>query len=161
MKNITCVKGMKKCHYCELQGFFCYTPFGADYETCPCCGTHDFLNTSSNYSEKYHFLFDSEFDDDLRNTYRYCDHCNIIFELGCVHSNRGCTDSVYNCHFIKKWKDKSTNIEYEGMPLFTDKHDWFENVNNVLVLQMYCPHHGNTCEKTSYPITRSSCYLEN
>jgi hypothetical protein len=163
MKNVTYVNGLQSCAYCELQGFFCYTPVGADYVTCPCCRKYDFLNANDNdkyKNTKFDFLFEEEFDDDLRNTYQYCDHCNIIYSVGCVHSIRGCTDDVYNCHFIKKWKDKSTNIEYEGMPLFADTNDWFENVNNVVVLQMYCPHNGDKCEQTRYPISGTRCGLE-
>lgn len=84
----------------------------------------------------------------MRYAYSYCNHCHIIFQLGCIHYNGGCTDNVYNCHFIKKWRHKVTKIEYEGMPKFDDEKDWFNNVNNVEVLKMYCPHKNNKCNKT-------------
>ena len=83
----------------------------------------------------------------MRYVYSYCNHCNIIFELGCMHYVGGCTDNVFNCHFIKKWKHKVSNIEYEGMPKFDDKDDWFNNVNNIEVLEIYCPHNNNKCKK--------------
>ena len=123
----------------------------------------DFLNNSVNYKicpEKYDFLFEDEFDNDMRNAYRYCNDCNIIFELGCMHNIGGCTDNVYNCHFIKKWKNKVTNIEYEGMPMFDDEDDWFNNVNNVEVLQMYCPHNNNKCKK-SFHENNYTCNINN
>ena len=148
MKNVLNVDEVYNCQHCKLNGFFCYTPLGADFETCPCCGKYDFLNNCVNYNNsptKYDFLFEDEFENDMRYVYKYCNQCNIIFKLGCVHYIGGCTDNVYNCHFIKKWKNKVTNIEYEGMPKFTDEDDWFNNVNNVEVLEMYCPHNNNKC----------------
>ena len=156
MKNTCYVNNLFKCWFCQQKGFFCYTPEGGDFETCPCCGRNDFLNTSVNYKEnpkykenptKYDFLFEDEFQDDMRLIYKYCDFCKIIFKLGCIHYNGGCTSNVFNCHFIKKWKHKDTNIEYEGMPLFDDDEDWFNNVNNVEILEMYCPHNNNKCKK--------------
>lgn len=154
MKNECCVNNINNCSYCNQKGFFCDTPLGGDYITCPCCGNFDFLSSYINNenSTKYDFLFEPEFDNDMRCTYTYCDDCNIIFQIGCEHCNRGCTDNVYNCHFIKKWKHKITNIEYDGMPKFDNVDDWFNNVNNVDVLQMYCPHKNNKCKKTCYEI---------
>lgn len=150
MKNILCVNSTYYCSHCKLKGFFCYTPNGADFETCPCCGENDFLNNYVNYKNyptRYDFLFEDEFIDDMRYKFKYCNHCNIIFQLGCVHLIGGCTESTYNCHFIKKWKDKISNIEYDGMPMFDDVDDWFNNANNVEVLEMYCPHKNNKCKE--------------
>lgn len=155
MKNVLCVDKIYYCCYCKLNGFFSYTPSGADFETCPCCGKNDFLNESVNYKKKptkYDFLFEDEFENDMRYALGYCNFCKIIFKLGCIHNNGGCTDNVYNCHFIKKWKHKVTNIEYDGMPKFDDNDDWFNNVNNVEVLQMYCPHNNNKCKTSCYKV---------
>lgn len=155
MKNGTCVKECYYCWHCKTSGFFCYTPMGADFKTCPCCGENDYLNTCVNYVEeptKYDFLFEDEYENDMRYVYRFCENCKIIFELGCTHFVGGCTDNVYNCHFIKRWRDKSTNIEYNGMPQFEDADDWFNNVNNVEILEMCCPHNNNKCTKTFYPV---------
>ncbi len=145
VKNTCYVNSTHKCNYCNLKGFFCSTPNGADFETCPCCGAYDFLNDCVN-STKYDFLFEDEFENDMRNQYRYCKFCKIIFRLGCDHYNGGCTDNVYNAHFVKKWKHKVTGIEYEGMPLFDDENDWFNEVNNIKILKMYCPHNNNKCK---------------
>lgn len=155
MKNVLCVKSMHYCFCCNLKGFFVETPDGADFNTCPCCGKKDFLNSSVNYTSlpnKYKFLYEDEYEDDMRYVYSYCDDCKIIFEVGCMHYAGGCTANVYNCHFIKKWKDKITNIEYEGMPQFDNEHDWFDNANNVEVLEMHCPHNGNQCKKGRYAV---------
>jgi len=157
MKNNTNVKQVQKCYHCGLEGFFCYTPNGANYETCPCCGEYDLLSNNKE-PDKYDFLFEDEFDNDMRRLYYYCKCCKIIFELGCKHCIVGCTDDTYNCHFIKKWKDKLTNIEYQGMPIFDDEDDWFNNVNNVEVLEMCCPHNGYKCSKTYHENTRN-CWL--
>ena len=163
MKNITCINNLQSCHICKLKGFFCYTPDGADFETCPGCGRNDFLNNSVNYKNiptKYDFLFEDEFDNDMRNEYRYCEFCKIIFKLGCPHYFGGCTTNIYNCHFVKKWKDKNTNIEYQGMPQFDDNNDWFNNVNSIEVLQMCCPHNDNKCKKRGHPIS-GNCDIKN
>jgi len=153
MKNILCVDKMYYCYHCNVRGFFCYTPSGADFQTCPCCGQNDFLNDAINrypYPKirMYDFLFEDEFENDMRNVYRYCSFCKIIFQLGCMHYNGGCTSNVYNCHFIKKWKHKTTNIVYEGMPLFDNYEDWFNNVNDVVVLKMHCPHNNSKCKNS-------------
>lgn len=149
MKNGSFVNKLQSCHYCNLTGFFCYTPSGADFHTCPCCGEYDFLSNECNYktNEKYDFLYEDEYENDMRYIYKYCKYCKIIFELGCMHYNGGCTDNVFNCHFIKKWNHKVSNIVYDGMPIFDDEKDWFENVNNVEILTMYCPHKGHKCSK--------------
>ena len=131
------VNSMHECFSCGLQGFFCETPDGADYNTCPCCNTFDFSHEKYDYSH--------ETCNDMRNMYSYCSKCKIIFELGCIHHVGGCTSNVYNCHFIKKWRNKVTNIEYDGMPLFDSDDEWFNNVNDVEVLQMWCPHKNNKC----------------
>ena len=155
MKNTLCVGKVYYCYNCKIKGFFCYTPNGADFETCPSCGKYDYLNSSVNdvtTPTKYDFLSEDEYANDMRNLYSYCEHCKIIFKLGCMHYNGGCTDNTYNCHFIKRWKDKINNIEYEGMPMFDDNEDWFNNVNNVEILQMYCPHHNDKCKKNKSKI---------
>lgn len=161
MKNIVCVSKIQYCHYCRMKGFFCETPLGGDHNTCPCCGKYDFLSTTSD--EKYDFLYDNEYMNDVRQEYSYCNDCNIIFEVGCIHYCGGCTDNTYNCHFIKKWRDKPTNIEYQGMPQFEDENDWFENANNVEILQMYCPHKNDKCVKNRPDTYRylHTCYLRN
>ncbi len=165
MKNTTNVDKIYYCYNCNLKGFFCYTPEGADFETCPCCGSKDYLNYIVNImnrgglSSRYDFLFDDDDNsDDMRIKYKYCDDCKIIFCLGCTHRLSGCTDSTFNCHFIKKWKNKNTGIIYDGMPRFDDTDDWFNNVNNVEILELYCPHNGVKCSNEGYNFT-TNCNL--
>ena len=167
MKNISNVMQLQQCSACKLKGFFCYTPCGADYITCPCCGEYDYLNVTGD--EKYDFLtaWSDEIDDmscdtegyfeDMRYKYRYCSSCKIMFETGCTHNRGGCTSDIYNAHFIKKWKNKLTNIEYDGMPQFEDTDDWFANAVNVEVIENYCPHRTARCVKTSYAFSPNYC----
>jgi len=151
MRNTSCVNELYKCSFCNLKGFFCYTPDGADFNTCPCCGTRDFLNWQTylsrlkNDETKYYSLSCSGDDDDMRLEFNYCNKCKILFKVGCMHYVGGCTDNIFNCHFIKKWKHKKTDIVHNGMPLFDDEDDWFNNANDVIVLQMYCPHKSSLC----------------
>lgn len=163
MKNGTNVSKTYKCYDCNMRGFFGYSPQGADYYTCPCCGGYDFLREQWNKSKeptKYDFLMEDEYDNDMRILYLYCSKCKIIFEHGCTHAINGCTDDVFNRHFIKKWRDKTTNIEYDGMPIFEDQNDWFDNVTNVVVLEMYCPHKGNRCVKSHRDASKLCCCLD-
>jgi hypothetical protein len=151
MKNTTIVNEVQHCHRCKLNGFFVYTPQGADYSTCPCCGSGEFLNTHSNDEERIDTLFlDVNYsDEDMRHRFSYCEKCKILFTFGCVHNELGCTDSVYNAHFIQKWRDKTTMIVYDGMPQFESNDEWYDHVNDVEVLKMYCPHIGAHCYKMS------------
>lgn len=156
MENITTLPQLQKC-LCGLKGFFCRTPNAADYNTCPCCGKSDFLNALSD--DKYTFLFDKEYENDNRSMYSYCESCKIMFMLGCTHYASESTDDVYNCHFIKKWKHKITNIEYDGMPKFENTKDWFDNANNIDVLKMYCPHNGARCRHGYHDDKYFGCLL--
>lgn len=83
----------------------------------------------------------------MRREYKYCDSCKIIFKVGCYHCVLGCTDSIYNAHFIQQWKNKIDNEIFDGMPKFDDIDDWFNNVNYVEVLKLYCPHKSYKCQK--------------
>jgi hypothetical protein len=87
---------------------------------------------------------------DNRLDYDYCARCRIIYEVGCMHNYVGCSDNLYNAHFIKRRKDKTTNIEYHGMPQFEDTNDWFNNATNVDILEMFCPHQNNKCINTGH-----------
>lgn len=164
MKNITCVSHLQSCICCNAKGFFCYTPRGADFTSCPCCGEYDFLNKTlevSSHESKYYFLLEDEYERDMRNEFRYCNKCNFIFKIGCTHSLIGCTDSVYNGHFIKKWKHKKAPfVEYNGMPQFENNDDWFNNVNDVEVLEMFCPHKNNHCLKSPH-VNNGCCFIIN
>ena len=70
-----------------------------------------------------------------------------IYQFGCAHKSFGCTSDIYNGFFIKKWKDTKSGIEYTGMPQFDDTEDWFNNANNVKVLEMYYPNKNTKCTK--------------
>ncbi len=160
MKNTQTVNGMESCIKCKMKGFFCYTPDGADFNTCPCCGKDDHVNSISAKRDKYYFLYEDEYCDDMRcpRKFNYCEFCKIMFKVGCVHNVLGCTDNVYNDHFIQSWRDKTTGIDYVGMPQFEDTDDWFENANNVEVLRMYCPHKAAVCSRQRNP-TVAHCHV--
>ena len=42
MKNIITFNNNVECSSCNLNGFFCYTPNGADYTTCPLCNNAEY-----------------------------------------------------------------------------------------------------------------------
>jgi len=97
MKNIFLLKGLTKYNSCKINGFFCYTSSGADYHKCPSCGQIDLSDKTS----KFKFLYENEYNNDMRNEYFYCSSCKIIYNTGCIHNMIGCTDNIYNAHFIK------------------------------------------------------------
>lgn len=147
MKNTQNLHLNMICITCNLQGFFCYKPT-EDHCTCPSCGKYDHLSINSEL-DKYQFLYEDI--NDIRRKFQYCDNCQIIYQVGCMHSCLGYTDNVYNAHVIKRWK--FNNVEYEGMPKFDDVNDWFNNSNNIEILEMYCVHKNDKCVNTRYDFT--------
>lgn len=49
------------------------------------------------------------------------------------------------------------------MPQFDNPNDWFENANNIKILEMYCPNNAIKCNKTNYKFDANcdlrSCYI--
>lgn len=155
------------CIKCDLRGVFTYTPCGADYITCPCCESYDIL-TDDAYSNdsRLTFLFDAfstddpDYDNDNRLTMHFCPKCCIMFDIGCTHAKQGCSDDVYNAHFIKKWEHKVSKEIYEGMPLFDGGiDDWLKNAPLVTILEKHCPHNGAVCANPYYYPTEKKCYF--
>ncbi len=84
------------------------TPQGADYFTCPLCEV--FSST---------FVNEADEDTSVRSITwcHFCLNCNIIFDIGCEVSNRGCTDITYNAVLIKSFISQNGEI-MTGMPIF-------------------------------------------
>lgn len=158
MKNLIQVKTNVKCFGCSKNAFFCLTPCGADFTTCPMCGAFDHLN-SQNDNEKYEFLYEEEFDDDNRIKFSFCDKCKIMYLVGCTHSMEGCSDNVYNAHVIGKWMYK--NEEYTGMPQFNNIDEWFDKANDVQVLQLICINDNLICDKNKEKVKHYDHYKKN
>ena len=142
MKNITTIETNCKCENCDKKGFIVYTPDGADFHTCPVCGHYDYMNDNYN-SQEYNEIFQNLEEDNIYDKYDYCENCNIVFVLGCDHSVQGCTDTVYNGHFIGKWKYK--NNEYIGMPQFENVKEWHDEFPNIEIIEFICIHNGLRC----------------
>jgi hypothetical protein len=124
MKNIINLNYIKKCYICKLNGFYVETPFGGDYLTCPLC--------------------DNQYENDYEIEYCFCEKCMIIYNIGCKHAENGCTDNIYNVHFIGKYK---YNDEiFIGMPQFDDKNQ----INDIEILEWICPNNGCICENAYY-----------
>jgi hypothetical protein len=154
MKNITSCNNLVQCYNCNKNGFFCTTPCGADYNTCPLCHNRDFINRSYIDDESMYIKYFGDIDnielDDVFEENSFCDSCRIIFKVGCTHACNGCTDDVYNGHLLGKWKYKGE--EYIGMPQFDSIDEWFHEIKNIEMLQWICPNNGILCSKSSYPI---------
>jgi hypothetical protein len=153
MKNISPTQIVSKsyCYDCKIKGFFCYTPQGADYYTCPYCGDYDEVNFYD-VNNKYNFLYINDYSyGDMRLEYYYCNKCRIMFDIGCTHAENGCTSNTYNGHVISVWKDKTTGIIYNGSVQFDSTEEWFEKANDIVVLEERCLNNGSHCVKGSYP----------
>lgn len=146
MKNITELSTKEHCISCGIRGYFCESSMGRCGPSCPCCGQRHFLDWGE--STKYRCRYDAGDKSDMRNRFLYCKDCGILFILGCIHFSRNHSNSedvLHNAHLIQKWKDRETEVEYEGMPHFETPDDWFENSNLVEVLNIWCPHKGAVC----------------
>jgi hypothetical protein len=93
MRNTRIVNEVQHCYCCKRNGFFVYTPDGADYSTCPCCGSGDFLNNNTT-DRRIDALFDEYDGNNMRHKYSYCGKCKILFDAGCVHKKLGCTSTI-------------------------------------------------------------------
>lgn len=124
MKNLTTItKPTQKCTSCKRIGYYCWTPMGADFETCPLCGKY--------FSEE-HNITNEKLD------LNYCIDCHVMSEVGCMHAAGGCTDNDYIGHVVCKWRDKTTNITYDGMPYFESEKEWLNRIDDIEVLDMVC-----------------------
>jgi hypothetical protein len=159
MKNITQANTMVKCYNCNMNGFFCYTPNGADFDTCPFCGQNDYLYAGDhdNFEEISNIL------KKCKIGFSFCSSCRILYHTGCTHAVNGCTDDTYNAHVIKLWKYNGTI--YEGMPQFASIDEWLKQIQKIEVLEMICLNNGNHCEKGRYPKSEypddyDVCYID-
>ncbi len=153
MKNIVCLKSLQPCQACKLKGFFSYSKNKGDFITCPSCGQGEYF-WGGVCDEKFVedldlIIYNNQDEKDMHFKYSYCNHCKIIFKKGCMHA-----ENILNAHFIKKWKNKKTGEKHEGMPLFDDNQDWFDNVNDVEIIEEWCPHKGNKCIRTNYVLSK-------
>jgi hypothetical protein len=135
------------------------------------CKKDDFLNTALNarppvpkYDEFYENNHENE--SDMRINLSYCASCKIMFDVGCVHSEEGCTSRVYNGHLISKWQDKKEACPaiYTGMPQFDSTDEWFERANDIFVIDMVCINAASNigyCNQSGHPEykNRSKCNI--
>ena len=159
MKNITEI---------PYRDYLCTTPCGGDYTTCGICEhTTDIYKLMEKYEQlerldisgnKAAVVYDDD-DDDKRYLW-YCDSCRILTFIGCRFEDNGCTDSVYNCHFIAEWIDKKTNEHHIGMPQFDNNKDWFDRVNDIRIVRLVCPNKGEQGSNGYYPRSTHPQYYD-
>jgi len=138
MKNANYIETINKCFCCKRGGFFVETPSGGDYNTCPLCGAYDY--DGYNNTEYYH------------HELNFCGTCCIMYDIGCTHASIGCTDDVYNGHVIGKWKHKTTDIIYNGMPQFDRVREWKDNAMDVEILDIVCLNNNYHCDESYHTI---------
>lgn len=104
MKNCNRVDTKVSCSYCHVKGFFVTYAFGADYASCPFCGS--LTDTCVSNGDEW-------------ITYWFCQTCNVIFDACCDHYDGETCDSdenISNAHLICKYMFQGD--VYDGMPLF-------------------------------------------
>jgi hypothetical protein len=104
--DIDCAeKYNKKCMLKNIPRYVhCLTPCGGGHVTCPLCGDGKRLVDID--------IFPIEIYDDypgthLLNAVHHCPYCGILFGVGCMCIEMGCSDSVFHAHLINQWKYKS------------------------------------------------------
>ncbi len=150
MKNANHIETIVKCYRCELGGFFCETPAGGDYTTCPLCSYGDYTHID----QKCYDYVNSLDDNDIHAQYEFCPTCLIMYDIGCTHAENGCTDCIYNGHVIARWRDKTSGHVYDGMPQFDTVEEWVADANKVEILKMVCLNNGHHCTNAHYPHSR-------
>lgn len=160
MKNANYIETIVVCGPyggCNLGGFFCETPFGGDCSTCPLCGAFDITHlaytwpkelepTQVEYINWLDTLYDST---DLQYLYDFCPKCLIMYDIGCTHAIRGCTDDIFNAHVVSKYKFRG--FIYDGMPQFNSVQEWIDLANEIEILAMTCLNNGNHCVASLCP----------
>lgn len=150
---LLCMKNIKyntHCHSCNNVGYFCTTPFGGDYTTCGSCGS--FCKRLSDENDDYIIINDE--------IVEYCSNCKIITFVGCLHSENGCTSSVFNAHFISEWLDKKTEEKFYGMPQFENLEECLEKINDIEIISFVCPNYGLHCNNGYYPKSKYPEYYK-
>jgi hypothetical protein len=151
MKNANYIETIVKCYKCNQGGFFCTTPLGGDYQTCPLCGEmncNDILTTVEEENALEAKLKELGYNQsivDFYLGYEFCNQCKIIFEIGCTHAVQGCTDDVRNGHLIKRWKYLPTGFIYDGMPQFENLDECKTNLDQIEILELICLNNNIRC----------------
>ncbi len=121
MKNAVSLDTKSKCFRCKRTGFFSYD---GKFMSCPRC----LCETNHKCMIKHN--------DGVMIKSLFCDKCGIVFEpFGCEHR-----DDVYNSHLICKYK--YNDDIYDGMPVFESLDELIQELNNIVVLQLYCPNNA-------------------
>lgn len=155
MKNVPLLTG---CYYYE-------TPCGGDYSTCPYCDSWDDTDAvMKGLGMTEEEIREINRADDNRSL-SYCGKCRLISFGGCMYEMNGCTDGKYNGHFIAEWIDKKTGETYVGMPRFDSDQEWFDRVNDIKIVKLYCPNNGahsssGYYSKHAHPEYYEECWLK-
>lgn len=171
MKNLIEINNIVTCYSCNQNGFFCYTPDGADYNTCPLCTNYDYVNSTYMFDKPLHDKYFLEHDDNdisginayfpvsdeqQNECFNYCGSCKIVFIVGCRHACNGCTSCCYNGHLIGKWSYKGE--QYIGMPQFDSIDELVNEGKHITIIEWFCPNNGLHCSGGSYPKSTNPQY---
>lgn len=128
MKITELPKSGQCCYKCDRDMFAIETPHGANYTTCPICGDGS----------------DTRIYENSRKYVHYCSRCNIIFNIGCIHSLNDVIDNVYYGCLVKDFIDEN-GMEVKGMPVF-DSLEEAEKLFPKIKLNLVCMCDG-TCKE--------------
>lgn len=155
MKETTSVLSASMgCAECKQRGFFIYSPNQAQFTTCPSCGVCDYLHVLLSCIDHTHptAVWYTEAiasgSSDVRLTWSFCSRCSILFKPGCIHFQQTMENSIFNSHFVARWKWKAGTEEFSGMPVFDNPEEWWDKAGEIEVLAEHCSHHGAICSKT-------------
>lgn len=146
---ISSLDKLPECENCHKQGYYCNS--GHDVRTCPLCGYYKNGDYPAFPDENGNYPDDPDEDYPLgcgldKGDFEFCNYCKCIYDdFGCTHAVQGCDFDIFNGHIISRWKDKSTDTIYDGMPQFRNKKQWNDRAKDVEILAMVCPNNGIRC----------------
>lgn len=154
MRNIQLSETKVACSHCHQKGYFTCTPqYDANYNTCPLCFSPDFIDGYNSFRCGVEF-----FENVLQNChgnrelYKLCPECKIVYKLDESYHNK----MNENATLISKWEYDGVN--YTGMPQFDTIEEWFDKINDVIVLETICPSENNVCSQYNNNISYCSLY---
>jgi hypothetical protein len=136
MKNITLDKlnNNVKCYYCKKNGFFCYTPEGADFYTCLICGKNA-------YDESVSYVYSCIY------TYDQLDHFTSLIDLSLSEQTSDVLKKLSPGLLTELIKGKKYNILHDNLSN-SNYHHYCENCK--IVFEIGCTHGCNGCTSDVY-----------
>jgi len=156
LKPLLSIHSKSKCNLCDIP-FIIETPCGADYTSCPTCAWDPGAGTP-NARYHNHYKDDPLYDNPLYEDCLFCFKCKIIFQMGCSHAVKGCTDDIHHTMFYVPKELEIINFSDIQIPVFTSYDDAYAFLKDPETIGKYrwlctCKLQGlqQICSRAYYP----------